>query len=48
MTESEYNYRYVSPQKAVTEAIDHRMLNWLNKQFAIASQQTIVYVALLL
>ena len=36
------------PEKVVTEAIDHRMLNWLNKRFAIASQQTSVYVALLL
>ena len=43
-----HNYRYVSPKKVVTEAIDHRMLNWLNKRFAIASQQTSVYVALLL
>ena len=42
------NYHYESPRKVVTEAIDHRMLNWLNKRFAIASQQTSVYVALLL
>ena len=36
------------PEKVVTEVIDHRMLNLLNKRFAIASQQTNVYVASLL
>ena len=36
------------PEKVVTEAIDHRMLNLLNKRFALASQQTNVYVVLLL
>ena len=36
------------PEKVVTEATNHRMLNCLNKRFAIASQQTSVYVALLL
>ena len=36
------------PEKVVTEVIDHRMLKLLNKPFAIASQQTNVYVASLL
>ena len=36
------------PEKVVTEAIDHRKLNLLNKRFAMASQQTNVYVVLLL
>ena len=36
------------PEKVVTEAIDHQMWNLLNKRFAMASQQTNVYVVLLL
>ena len=46
--ETRHNYRYVTAKKVVTEAIDHRMLNLINKRLAIASQQTNVYVALLL
>ena len=47
-SERRHNYRYTWPEKVVTEAIDHQMLNLINKRLAIASQQTNVYVALLL
>ena len=35
------------PEKAVTKAKKHRMLSLINKRFAMASQQSNIYVTLL-
>ena len=45
--ERRHNYRYVT-RKSGDWGHDNRMLNFINKRLAIASQQTNMYVALLL